>query len=1064
MLKESKLKRYKASAGSGKTFALTLEYFKIIFENPDAYKNILAVTFTNKATEEMKSRIIHELHRLAEGEESEYGKKLSEELGLNEEQLKNKASLLRTKLLHDYGRLSVTTIDRFFQRIVKSFTRELGIFAGYSVELDSEFVLLKAVDKIMQRVKENAELRNWISELMNNSVDEGKTWSIKSKIAELGEELFRENYMLLDKQVLHKFGDRQFMRDYRNFLMRIITSYEQRQVAIGKKAVEMIQEAGLELADFKSGKSGCASYFYKLLAENFDSPTATIRKGLNGSESWVTKTSVNKEKIEILCPPLIKLLQEAVELYDKEYKNYISAQHLYSNLYQLGIMNDLYQEVRNYCEEKGLMLLSDTTHILNMLIDNNDTSFLFEKCGNYYKHLMIDEFQDTSSMQWQNFRPLVMNSLGEGNYVMVVGDVKQSIYRWRNGDWKLLANELDKQFKHFGIQDVILKDNWRSAKEIVEFNNIFFENAASVLIQLYARDSSVEDPRIDTLRKAYCDVKQIARQSKEGYVDILFGPERKNEDCESEIMALVVADITGILERGGKQKDIVILVRSGREGAFVADYLMEYNKTADKNIHFISNDSLFIISSVYVQFIISILKYLIEPYDTVNKATILYFYDIFVLDKENTILHDIFKSIDEKDIFEILSTDFLGNSAQVLSYSLYETIETIIDKFSLKGKQAEIPYLIAFQDIIYEYESNHSNSITLFLEWWEKEKNKRVLSTSEEVDAVKILTIHKSKGLEFEYVILPFCDWELDSVRPARRIWCNVNEEGFNQLDSMPLNYSSKLANTIFREDYFDEHLNAYIDNLNLLYVAFTRTKAELYIRTYQPSFNKDGKLTDVGTFIYQVLQEVVAKGESEAIIEENGNFHSGCKKKAVLQISPGKNPLSLTTYPVYQPTGRICVKYRFRDYTESEDSGLSAIDEGKLLHEIFKGIQYKEDIQDAVQRAYLSGLIRYEEQEKYCAEIAAYLAQPAVCNWFTTAERIITEKDILFPNGDKIRPDRVILNGDRIQVIDYKFGRREESEYIRQVQFYCNILRKMGYSQVVGYIWYVKTGKIMTI
>ena len=269
---------YKASAGSGKTFALTLEYFRIIFESPVEYKNILAVTFTNKATEEMKSRIMNELHRLAEGEKSDYGKLLKQDLKLNDEQLKNKASLLRTMLLHDYGRLSITTIDRFFQRIIKAFTRELGIFPGYNVELDSDFVLIKAVDKVMQQIKEYPELRNWISELMNSSVEEGKSWSVKNKIADLGAELFRENYMLFDKHILEKFEDKHFLKNYQHFLNTIIQEFEQKLTNIADRALQTIQNVSLELGDFKGGKAGCASWFYKLKAGNFSEPTMVIWK------------------------------------------------------------------------------------------------------------------------------------------------------------------------------------------------------------------------------------------------------------------------------------------------------------------------------------------------------------------------------------------------------------------------------------------------------------------------------------------------------------------------------------------------------------------------------------------------------------------------------------------------------------------------------------------------------------------------------------------------------------------------------------------------------------------
>lgn len=1062
----SVLNIYKASAGSGKTFALTMEYFRIIFATPSEYKNILAVTFTNKATEEMKSRIIKELHKLAEGQISIYGTILKKDFGFTDEQLKNKAKLLRTMLLHDYGRIAVTTIDRFFQRILKSFTKELGIFPGYNVELDSDFVLMKAIDKLMQQVKNDADLRSWISELMSSSVDEGKSWSVKSKIAELGEELFKENYMLFDKNILSKFSDKFFLKGYQAFLNNTITGYEQKMSQIGNKALSLIQQYGLELVDFKGNKAGCASCFYKLSAGNYEPPTATARKGVDNIDGWLTKTSENRGKIEQLFPELNQLLKEAVEVYDTQYCYYLSARHLAGNLYQLGILNDLYKEVRAYCNEKGLMLLSDTTNILNILIDGNDTSFLFEKTGNYFKHLMIDEFQDTSSMQWKNFRPLVVNSLSEGNRAMIVGDVKQSIYRWRNGDWSLLASGVEQEFRHLGVENIVLGNNWRSAREIVEFNNLFFEKAALVLRGLYDSDAGEENQWSGAITEAYTALEQIPRNEHKGYVSVHFGPEKNSEESDILIMQEAVSVINDIIDRGGRLKDIVILVRGGKEGAFVANYLMDYNKRTTVALNFISNDSLYVWSSPYIQFIVAILKYITEPYDMVNKATILYFYKIFIEDSRNEVLHELFKGIREEDLFQFLNTGFIAESGRMMSYSLYETIEAIIDRFHLKERQEEVPYLIAFQDIIFEYEANSSNSITLFLEWWGKEKNKKVLSTSEEVDAIRILTIHKSKGLEFGHVLLPFCSWELDSVRPVRCIWCGNNEPGFNQLEYAPLNYSSKLSETIFKDDYFDEHLKSYVDNLNLLYVALTRPKSELYILPYKPKFNKDNSisLSDMGAFIYYVFTCLNTDRKEKLVFDRELNLEFGKKVRFATEADVTDKALSLKTYPICELEDRVSVKYRFQDYTEADANDLSAIDEGKLLHEIFKSIEGAADVEPAVRQACLSGLIPVSVFEEYRAKIIGYISEDMASEWFAPENRVINERDILFPSGVKARPDRVVVMGDTVCVVDYKFGQKEETKYLKQVRFYCDTLKKMGYEKVKGYIWYVKLGKKIAV
>lgn len=1065
----SKLSIYRASAGSGKTFALTLEYFRIVFTNPSEYKNILAVTFTNKATEEMKSRIINELHKLAEGEKSSYGDILKKELGFSDDQLKNRAGTLRTLLLHDYGRLSVTTIDRFFQRIIKSFTRELGIYPGYNVELDSDFVLLKAVDKVMQKMKTDANLRQWIRELMNFSVDEGKSWSVKSKISELGQELFKENYMLFDKKILDKFSNKDFLKEYKAFLNHIITGYEEDLVGIGTKALEMIDSGGLTRGDFKGKERGFINHFLKLVNKDFEGVTVTTRNAVDNIDAWVNQKSEAdiKNRIETVYPGLNSLLKESIGSFDNQGRAYSSAKQLIGNLYQLGILNDLYQEIRTYCNENGLMLLSDTTHILNILIAGNDTSFLFEKSGNYYKHLMIDEFQDTSIMQWTNFRPLVVNSLSEGYNAMIVGDVKQSIYRWRNGDWSLLTKGVEQHFKALGTNNVILKNNWRSAPQIVDFNNTFFEKAAGILKALYDDDAGIENQWSDTILEAYRDLKQEAKRTASGYVDLYFGPEKKEEESAGLIMENILTIIHDITTRKGLLRDIVILVRDGKEGAFVANYLMEYNKkTPGQEINFISNDSLYVNSSLYVRFIVAILKYIVTPYDLVNKATIIYFYYVFISDCKYDSLHDVFKSVREEELFQFLNTGFSLDAGSIMSYSLFETIEAVIDKFSLKNRAEEIPYLIAFQDIVFEYETNNSNSITLFLEWWEKEQRKKVLSTSEEIDAVRILTIHKSKGLEFEYVILPFCSWELDSVRPSRCIWCVNQEEGFNHLEYAPLTYSSKLADTLFADDYYDEHLKAYIDNLNLLYVALTRSKTELYIRPFAPKTTKDGNLviSDIGAFIYQVMMFLKNDPDCKFAPGDGMDLQYGKRQLLASDTPTVEKAISLESYPIFNLEERVSVKYKYKDYAEVDGSVLSAINKGKLLHEIFKSIEHAGDIEQAVEDVYLSGLITQSEKPGLCEKIEEYLSNPGAAEWFSSRYKVINERDILFKTGSKARPDRVIINGKQAIVIDYKFGNSEENSYLKQVRFYCNTLKQMGYTDIQGYIWYVTLDKIIPV
>ena len=1060
------LQVYRASAGAGKTFALTMEYFRIVFSSPLEYKNVLAVTFTNKATEEMKSRIVKELNKLAEGQRSDYREELKRLLRLSDEQVQARAEVLRTLILHDYGRLSVTTIDRFFQRVIKAFTRELGIFPGYNVELDSDYVLQRAVDQVMQRMNKDKELGAWITELMNDSVEDARSWSVKSKIAELGRELFGESYMLFDKDVQERFNDREFLKAYKRFLQGIINGFEKRLEEYGRMGCRFLEEQVLDVKDFKNGKRGVINHFFKLKDKNLDGINDTTRKAVDNLDSWVTKSmdANTRARVEDAYATLNTWLRESVEFYDEHFRDYVSARLLSGNLYQLGILNDLYGEVREYCDEKGLMLLSDTTRLLNTLIAGNDTSFLFEKTGNFYKHVMIDEFQDTSTMQWANFRPLIVNTIAEGGRAMLVGDVKQSIYRWRNGDWRLLAEGVERDFAAFGTNNIVLGHNWRSSREIVEFNNRLFVQAAGQLKELYDAECGADNVYSRSIAEAYNKPEQLVSRLGNGYVEIRFGGEKQEEGSDAVIMEEVVGIINDTVQRGGRLKDCVILVRNGKEGAFVADYLIEYNKREGIPfpVTFISNDSLYVSSSPYVELIINVLRYMVEPYDAVNRTVLLYNYRTFVLGEDTAQDDELFKAGSQVESFlDTLDLPFLREPERLTSGSLFEITEEIIAAFRLKQRVEELPYLIAFQDILFDYERNNTNSLPVFLEWWEKEKDKKVLSTSEETDAVRILTIHKSKGLEFKSVIIPFCAWDLDDTRHGRRIWCRNREEGFRDLKYAPLNYSPKLADSHFREDYLEEHMKAYVDNLNLLYVALTRAERELHVLPYAPKITKEGKPSDIGAFLYQVLEQLaLPEWDGESLCLRIG-------EKGLIPV-PGtvndNNTLNLSEYPIYNLDERVSVRYKYEDYTDPENMEVSAVDEGKMLHEIFRRIQTVGDVERAIGDMYRAGLINSTERESYREQVVGYLEKNVPSEWFDGTYKIINERDILFRGNGKARPDRVMIDGKKAIVVDYKFGKKEEKSYLRQVGFYCKTLHQMGYAEVSGYIWYVTLNKIVSV
>lgn len=1045
---------YKASAGSGKTFALTLEYFKIVFRRPYEYKNILAVTFTNKATEEMKHRIVGELHKMAMGEESSYIDILSKELNIGKVEIRDKSILLRSLLLHDYGRFSVTTIDSFFQNILKAFTREIGITPGYNILLENKNLLNDAIEAVLEKGLSDNSIKKWISDLMQKELDRGKSWNIRNSINSIGVEIFNEKYNLLDKELLDKFGNREFLDNYRLFLANLVKSYENFMLNKGKEAVKIILDNELFITDFKYGKSGCVNYFFKNSLGDFSPPGLRARDSVESENLWFTAKSEKKSQIISILGLLMPIMQEIIEYHDSNNREYLTAINILSNMYQLGLLSDINHEVRRISDERGEILLSDITFIINKLINNNDAPFLYEKMGNIFHHIMIDEFQDTSQLQWNNFKPLVLDVLSEGGKAMIVGDVKQSIYRWRNGDWRLLAEGVENGFRDsFDVKNIVLEANWRSSKDIVEFNNIFFSFASVYLYEFYNLQLPEHEKYSSSILSAYSDIIQEVKKQNRGYVNIKY--DIPLDENRKEVGNEVIRIILDIIERGGNLSNIAILVREQKEGVEIAKSLIEYNASHNESIKFVSGDSLYILNSLYVNFIIGVLKYLSNNDDNINKSFLYNFYNIYLKNEINT----DFVCID-KDIFEDMTGIELDIS-KLYSGSLFEKVEYIIEYYKLNENCEELPYIIAFQDMVLEFSESQSNSISLFIEWFNKEGEKRVLPANDGVDAVNIMTIHKSKGLEFDYVIMPFCMWEIDNLRHRRRIWCKNNHRGFDALEYVPINYSTKLKDTFFDEDYCEEHMRAFVDNLNLLYVAFTRAKNELYLRSFIP---KEYNSIPNSITIIELIKEVLNNINNETDFKADfGEYEFSCGiKNNITKHKPDGNLYSLEKYSVGSPADSISVKYRFKEY--NTDDREEAIDKGKIMHEIFSQIINIGDAAKSLERSINNGLIESKDYDEFYSFINNRLMNPEVSEWFDSSNNVYTERDIMLSNGSKIRPDRVIINDKKTIIIDYKFGLKKEKSYERQILTYCKAMSKMGYKNIEGYIWYLSDNSISKV
>lgn len=1083
----SQLNIYKASAGSGKTFQLTGEYLKILFSSVISYKRILAVTFTNKATAEMKNRILSELNTLAKGEESAYIDIIKKDLKIDEKTIQNRAKQSLSLLLHDYSKFSVSTIDTFFQKIIRSFTHEIGIQPGYSVELDQNDILSKVVDGLLIDIDENKELREWISDLAEDKIEQGKKWDFKDDILNLAREIFKESFKNFDRHLIKKMNDKTFLKIYIRELHQIKAKFESTITGLAKKAIQSIEQSGLTVDDFNRKASGPAGYFYKIINKSEFEPGKLFIGAIGDTTKWYTKTSDKKNAIEnLLNHGLLNIAASIYTYFTENYVNYYTALEVHKFIHTLGILIDISGKLRDYSEEQNIFLISDAAKLLQAIIDKNDTPFIYEKAGSIYRYFMIDEFQDTSETQWHNFKPLIGNSLSQGNKNLVVGDVKQSIYRWRNSDWEILSDKIETYFKHYYPDVLSLNTNWRSKKNIIDFNNAIFTYSSKILQQHFNNEfdsvNNAENKYQSKITEAYADAIQNApeKNSKnDGYICHEFLNKKENESWEDDIINKVIEKIEILQDKNYALKDIAILVRKKDEGQKIANALIDYqnNHETKYRYDFISNDSLFIGNSSVIKFIIAILEYLLNRQDKINLAFIALEFHHYLKNKSlnSNEIHQLIKKYPAKEkenhLKQLFPEAFIKSAEQLKQLPVFELIDKIIKIFELNKTHSELPYLKAFLDNVLDFGKTKTADIHSFITWWKDEGQKKTLSVSENQDALRIITIHSSKGLEFKNVIIPFCNWSIDhNSRLTNILWCKTHIEPFNQLDIIPVKYSKNLLNTLFNNHYLDEKFHVFVDNLNLLYVAFTRAEENLFV--FSAEDDKKDNIKDVGgllNFTYRNYKNFPAENKNLAELnywnEEKKLFEYGELKQLMQEQHKTFNEIKINAYESYDIKNKLRLKLHDHSFfTGEESSAFQKVNHGKVMHEIFENIKTKSDIPKAVDKILFEGKISIKEKEEITQKINDIFKNKHIKNWFSDAWQIKTEAEILLPNGKTLRPDRVISNKEKTIVIDYKFGEQEEEKHHKQVKLYMKLLGEMENKTIEGYLWYVDLGNVVAV
>ena len=1061
---------YKASAGSGKTFTLATEYIKLVVENPQSYRNILAVTFTNKATEEMKMRILSQLYGIWKQlpDSEKYLQVICEKTGLDEAFVSERAGMALSNLLHNYNYFRVETIDTFFQRVLRNLARELDLTANLRIGLNDYQVEELAVDQLIEDLKTTDVLLQWLLKYIMETISDDKSWNVIEKIKSFGKNIFKDEYKNVSSLLQQKLEEPGFFEHYTTCLKEIRKVAEERMKDLARQFFDTLKSEGFTIDDFSYGKSGVCSLFLKLQDGIFDESIVgkRVTDSLGYPEKWCKKTHPRKEQIYILADTSLgSILRTAMEERPRQWRLYQSADITLRHLSQLRLLDSIEKKVRELNEGANRFLLSDTQQLLHALIDGSDTPFIFEKIGTQLQHIMIDEFQDTSTVQWQNFKVLLSEAMSqEGSENLIVGDVKQSIYRWRSGDWRLL-NDIQTQFPSPEAQLDIrtLGTNYRSQRNIIEFNNIFFRTAAQ-LEYMAVQDN----PEATALQRAYDDVEQTVPDELEnnGLINIQLLPA---DDYQEKTLAGIVDIVCKLRDKGVKPSEMAILVRTNIHIPLIADHFTKHLP----DIRIVSDEAFRLDASVAVNLLVEALHLITHPQDTLAKAIIVKLYQYYVLE---TKVADNELLLSNRPLDELLPEAYIQHFEKLKSLSLYELTERLYMIFELHRLEGQSAYLCAFFDQLLNFTSENATGIDAFVSEWEEDLCSKTIQ-SDEINGIRLLSIHKSKGLEFAHVIIPFCDWQLEKTQ-GNILWCRPDEVPFDDLPIVPVDSAPKqLMGTIYEDDYQREHLQNTVDNLNLLYVAFTRASQSLFVIGKRNAPKSRSMLIEqVLPLIVQEKAEATLSGidnENDAIrftygtlIPQKVKVHKDSPNPFLQKITPfGINILTFDNPLSFRQSNRSKDFIALQDEENDELQQRQYIQMGSILHQVFSTIRTAADIDSALKRLQLEGVL-YDEQvtaDKVAAMLRKRLQNSRVADWFSDRWTLFNECTILTVEDGNIverRPDRVMTNGKEWVVIDFKFGSPKD-EYHDQVREYMALLADMGHTNIKGYLWFVYSNKI---
>ena len=1123
---------YKASAGSGKTFTLAVEYIKLLIANPYAYRNILAVTFTNKATAEMKVRILGQLNGIAKGLRSsiQYFEKIKEApeiqaLNLSDAQIRSRAQKALSAMLHDYTRFRITTIDSFFQSIVRELAYELDLTANLRVDLNAKEALEETVKSIVEDLnnhyseddrvrKEN--IMQLLTSFMFERIDEDKAWNVMKEVKSFGENIFTEQYLKQGAQVRSMIGDPTFLTQVKAHLHALMGKAEGDVKRLGADFWTLLSGYEDKLYNGSRGVKGILTRILNFTSKmTFADVMGTGKTDYTLSlDSWSKDMTVQSE---FARKNILQRYADLLEGVKAQCMRIVTARVMLTHINEMMLLNTINETLRQKNKEANRFILADTAHFLRDMVGDSDIPFIYERTGARYQHIMIDEFQDTSELQWGNFLPLLKNSLDARNKCLIVGDVKQSIYRWRNSDWRTLNNiDSESELSRYVVQPT-MDVNYRSSEMVVEFNNAFFNRAVKFVASSYC--ATIDDPTgsmATPILTAYAQVHQQVPDKHKGYgyvsIDNLCYPASKRkakvegdatEAAPQKSRDEIMLDRFGermreVLEGGVKPKDIAILVRKNDEGIMIADYM----EREFPHVKVVSNEAFLLNTSVAVNLLVLALRVVAHPEDVVAMYSLamMYHREVVCRKVEHADENSAFLTPKEQ-VMQLLPCAFNEERARLQEMPVYELCEQLYAWFELETIKGQDAYLYCFFDQMLAYLQDHEGTIDALLNYWDEKLYQQAVPIGD-AEGVQILTVHKSKGLEFHTVIAPFFEWNVDGYSQGSMpsmIWCQPSEPVFSDiLKLVPVQYNKTLNETYFQKDFQEELLRKLVDNLNVLYVAFTRAENNLIVLTGAAAETTAGKVaTTVNDIVIKgIPKEVPEKAEEatenpalEVVKDTTYTFGTLVPSETDEGTEQGEDDDAVEEINYLEPDFEKCnipfasqpTLVSFRQSNESqrflngEDSdaaeiALNYVEEGNFYHNLMERVHTCDDIATAVDAFEREGLI---QDAPHKSEVLDFLtrafSKPEVREWFAPKWRVLNEANILYPlnaeDGKYIeRPDRVICDDKETIVVDYKTGRMECLRYMDQVKGYLKLLAAMGYPNPHGYVWYMRSNKVVPV